>query len=131
MSMLLEVLVPDGTVVQARVTSLEAADATGRFGLLPAHIPFLTLLAPCLLRYRDESGRDCFAAADGGVLLKEGARAVVVTREAVTAARLEEVADAAAAMLRERREREKAARAEFAELQASMLKELRKVERNR
>ncbi len=131
MSLHLEILVPDGVVLRTRVQSLSAADASGRFGLLPRHIPFLTLLTPCLLSYRDEAGREGYAAADGGVLLKEEDRAFVVTREAVTAPRLEEVADAAAAMLRERQARERTARAEFAELQATLLKELRKVERGR
>jgi hypothetical protein len=41
---------------------------------------------------------------------------------------LEAVADAAAAMLRARRAKEQTARAEFAELQLALLRELRQVE---
>ena len=44
-------------------------------------------------------GRESFAAVDGGVLLLEGGRISVVTRDAVVAERLEDVADEAAAML--------------------------------
>ena len=55
----------------------------------------------------------------------------IVTREAVVADRLEAVADAAAAMLEARRLTEKTARGEFAELQASLLRELRKVEKQK
>jgi F-type H+-transporting ATPase subunit epsilon len=128
-SMDLEILVPDGVVVQTRVRSLQAGDASGRFGLLPGHEAFLTLLAPCLLLYREEDGRERYAATDGGVLVMEEHRVSVVTREAVVADRLEEVADAAVAMLEARRARERTARAEFAELQSALLRELRKVER--
>jgi F-type H+-transporting ATPase subunit epsilon len=129
MSLDLEVLVPDGVAVQARVVSVRAADASGQFGLLPGHEAFLTLLVPCVLSFREENGRERYTAADGGVLVVEKERVSVVTREAVTADRLEEVADAAAAMLEARRRTEQTARAEFAELQSSLLRELRKVEK--
>jgi len=82
-----------------------------------------------VLSYRDEHGCEGFAAADGGVLLLENDHAVVVTREAVAAPRLEEVADAAMEMLEARRLRERLARTEFAELQTTLLRELREVER--
>jgi len=131
MTLDLEILVPDGTVVRTRTTSVQATDASGRFGLLPGHQAFLTLLAPCVLVFREEDGRERYAAADGGVLRLEGEQVSVVTREAVVADRLEEVADAAAAMLRARQAEERTARAEFAELQFSLLRELRKVEQRR
>lgn len=129
MSLDLEILVPDGVAVQARVVSLRAADASGQFGVRPDHEAFLTLLVPCVLSFREENGRERYAAADGGVLVVEKNHVSVVTREAVVADRLEEVADAAAGMLESRRRHERAARAEFAELQSSLLRELRKVEK--
>ncbi len=128
MSLELEILVPDGVVVQQSVRSVQAADASGRFGLLPGHEAFVTLLVPCVLNYRDEQGAEHFAAVDGGVLLLQGNHVAVVTREAVLAERLEEVAQAAAAMLEARRLHERMARTEFAELQTSLLRELREVE---
>jgi F-type H+-transporting ATPase subunit epsilon len=127
----LEILVPDGTVLRTRVASLQAADASGRFGLLPNHEPFLTLLAPCILQFVDAEGHTRYAAADGGVLLMEDGRAAVATREAVLADRLEDVADAAAAMLAARRTAEQSAQGEFAELQASLVRELRRVEKHK
>ena len=122
---------PDGSVVQTDVASLQAADASGRFGLWPDHEAFLTLLTPCILAYRDVNGQTHYAAADGGVLMMEENRASIVTRDAVVADRLELVADAAAAMLAARRVAEKEARAEFAELQASLVRELRRVEKHK
>jgi len=95
----------------------------------PGHEAFLTLLVPCVLSFREENGRERYAAADGGVLVVEKDQVSVVTREAVIADRLEEVADAAAAMLEARRRTERTARAEFTELQSSLLRELHKVEK--
>jgi F-type H+-transporting ATPase subunit epsilon len=125
----LEILVPDGLVLRTGITSLSAADASGWFGLLPHHQKFVTLLIPCVLTFRDEDGRERYAAADGGVLLLEGDHISITTREAVVADRLEDVADAAHAMLETRRERESAARAEFAGLRASLLLELTRAEK--
>ncbi len=129
MSLDLEILVPDGVVAHQRVLSVQAADSSGRFGLLPGHESFVTLLAPCVLSYRDEQGREHFAAADGGVLMLQGDHVAIVTREAVTADRLEEVAEAAATMLEARRRHERMARTEFVELQTSLVRELREVEK--
>jgi F-type H+-transporting ATPase subunit epsilon len=128
MSMELEILVPDGALVKTRIQGLQAADASGRFGIWPGHESFLTLLVPCVIFYRDEAGGDRYAAADGGVLLVEQNHISLVTREAVVADRLELVADKAAAMLGERRRLEKTAQAEFTELQTSLIRELRNVE---
>ncbi len=125
----LEVLVPEGAVLRQSVRAVSAADGSGRFGLLPGHEAFVTLLAPCVLVYRDEDGREHYAATDGGVLLLEDNHVQVVTREAVTADRLEEVADAAAQMLEARRLRERLARTEFSELQTALLRQLREVQR--
>ena len=129
MSLQLEIRVPDSVVLNTAVSALRAADASGWFGLLPGHENFITLLSPCLLTYRDESGVEHFAAADGGVLFLEGEKVVIVTREAAAADRLEDVAGVAEAMLRNRRAQERTARTEFAELQTSLLRELREVER--
>ena len=62
------------------------------------------------------------------MLLLEADRISVVTRDAVVADRLDEVADAAAAMLEARKDKEQAARTGFAELETSLLRELRKAE---
>jgi F-type H+-transporting ATPase subunit epsilon len=129
MSLELEILVPEGVVLCQRVGGLQAADASGRFGVRPGHEAFITLLAPCVLTFRDETGQERYAASDGGVLLLERDHATVVTREAVVSERLEEVADAAAAMLAARRAREQMARTEFSELQTALLRQLREVQK--
>jgi F-type H+-transporting ATPase subunit epsilon len=126
----LEILVPDAVVLSTRVTGVQAADATGRFGLRPGHEPFVTVLAPSLLVYTDEGGRERYAAVDGGVLLLDGDRVSVVTREAVLADRLEDVAGRVAAILDARRRQEQHARTEFDELETALVKQLARVGRN-
>ncbi|HZU38168.1 MAG TPA: hypothetical protein VFA18_19755 [Gemmataceae bacterium] len=127
--MKLEILVPDGVILDAPIRSLRAADASGLFGLWPNHEDFATLLVPCILSYRDEENRERYAAVDGGVLVLQKGQVSIGTREAVLADRIEEVADAAAAMLATRRQEERTAQEEFAALQSSLLREMRKVEK--
>jgi F-type H+-transporting ATPase subunit epsilon len=120
----LQILVPDALVLNTRVSEVQAADATGRFGLRPGHERFVTFLVPSLLVYTDEEGRERYAAVDGGVLLLEGDRVSVVTREAVLADRLEDVAKQAAVILDARRRQEQHAQVEFDELQIALVKQL-------
>lgn len=131
MSMRLEILLPDSVVASTRVESVNAADESGRFGVLANHEPMVTLLAPCVIWFREESGRERFAAADGGVLLKDGDRVSIVTREAIVADRLEEVARAAAEMIAARRGREAAARERFADLETALLREVKRLQEQR
>lgn len=126
MSLELEILVPDHVVLKERLVSLQAADASGRFGIRSGHEDFLTVLVPCVVRYLPEQGGERYAAVDGGVLLLERGKIAIVTRDAVISDRLHRVADAAAEMLAARREAERAARSGFAELETALIRELRK-----
>jgi F-type H+-transporting ATPase subunit epsilon len=129
MTMNLEILIPDGVVLDTPIRGLRAADASGLFGLWPNHEDFATLLVPCVVSYRDEDNREHYAAVDGGVLVLQKGQVSIGTREAVLADRIEEVADAAASMLAVRRQEERTAREEFAELQSSLLREMHKAEK--
>ena len=129
MTLSLEILVPDAVVLDTRVTGVQAADATGRFGLRPGHEPFVTVLVPSLLVYTDEAGKERYAAVDGGALVLDGDRVSVVTREAVLSDRLEDVAEKAAAILDARRRQERHAQAEFDELRTALAKQLARVGR--
>ena len=126
-----EILVPDGIVAQERIASLEAADASGRFGIWPHHEPLFTVLAPCVLVYRLGSGKEQYAAVDGGVLLVEAGRASIVSREALTSSRLDDVADKARALLAARRAQERSTSSAFAELEASLARQLGQLERKK
>ena len=131
MNLNLEILVPDDVVMRGPVSAVQAVDASGSFGLLPGHEDFCTVLVPGVLTYRDPSGQAHYAAVDGGVLLLERSQISVVTQDALVADRIEEVADAAAQMLATRQGQERAARAAFADLVASLLREIPKTELRR
>lgn len=124
----LEILVPDGLVAQRSVSSLEAADASGRFGIWPNHEPFFTVLAPCVLMFRRAGGQEEYAAVDGGVLLVEMAKASIVSREALVSQRLDDVAQKAAALLAARRAQERSATSAFAQLEAALARQVGQLE---
>lgn len=124
----LEILAPDGVVAQRRVSSLEAADATGRFGIWPNHEPLVTVLAPCVLLFRSAAGQEEYAAVDGGVLLVEMAKASIVSREALVSKRLDDVAEKAAALLAARRTQDRSATSAFAQLEAALARQVGRLE---
>jgi F-type H+-transporting ATPase subunit epsilon len=130
MTMHLEILAPDRVVLALPVRAVQAGDASGRFGLWPGHEAICTVLVPGILHFRDAEGRERYAAVDGGVLFSEGGTVSVATRDAVVADRLEDLANAAATMLRARREHEQTAQTDFQDLEMSLLRELTKAVRS-
>ncbi|MPV66890.1 F0F1 ATP synthase subunit epsilon [Burkholderia sp. BE17] len=60
---------PAGMLVDTPdVVAFRADDATGSFGVLPGHTDFLTVLSPCVMRWRTADGTRRFCAVSGGVL---------------------------------------------------------------
>lgn len=131
MNLHLEILVPDGVLLQEPVSAMRAADESGGFGLLPGHQDFCTVLAPCVLSYRDAAGQTAYAAVDGGVLLSRDGRVSVVTQDAILEKQLDRVADAAAGMLAARRGQERAAREAFTALMTTLIRTLPNLEHRR
>ncbi|WP_234745408.1 F0F1 ATP synthase subunit epsilon [Burkholderia sp. WTPI3] len=65
----LTIATPAGMLVDAPdVAAFRAEDATGSFGVLPGHTDFLTVLSPCVMRWRTADGTRRFCAVSGGVL---------------------------------------------------------------
>ena len=81
-------MTPLSVIVDAQVDSLRAEDATGSFGVLSGHAPFLTALAVSIVSWRkDDTERFC--ALRGGVMTVSRAdnqetMVNIATREAVT-----------------------------------------------
>jgi len=61
----LTVTTPRGYLVQAEVDELVAPGALGEFGVLPGHIPFMSVLKPGVLAYRLKEGVKYLAVGDG------------------------------------------------------------------
>ena len=61
----LEVVTPDRLVAQETVDIVMAIGALGEFGILPNHIPFLTILQPGEMRYRKDNQLEYLAVTGG------------------------------------------------------------------
>jgi F-type H+-transporting ATPase subunit epsilon len=63
--MQLTVTTPRGSLVQMEVDEIAAPGALGEFGVLPGHVPFMTVLKPGVLLYRTKEGPRYLAVGDG------------------------------------------------------------------
>lgn len=81
--MRLRIVTPLSVVVDEDIDSLRAEDASGSFGVLHGHAPFLTALAISIVSWR-KADAERFCAVRGGVMAVGGAADIdIATREAV------------------------------------------------
>ena len=81
--MRLRIVTPLSVIVDEDIDSLRAEDASGSFGILPGHAPFLTALTISIVSWR-QAGRERFCAVRGGALtVADGAPVAITTREAI------------------------------------------------
>lgn len=81
--MRLRIITPLSIVVDEDIKSLRAEDASGSFGILPGHEPFLTALAIFIVSWRQAQG-ERFCTLRGGVLTVNGSTTIdIATQEAV------------------------------------------------
>lgn len=81
--MRLKVMVPAKVIVDLEVNKVIAKSPDGYFCLLPHHVDFVSALAPGILSYEDEGGREISLAIDEGTLAKCSSEVLVATRFAV------------------------------------------------
>jgi F-type H+-transporting ATPase subunit epsilon len=120
--MKLKLLTPTHVVIDRDVAKVVAEGEHGSFGLLPLHVDFLAVLVPGLLAFEDEDGEEQFAAVDEGVLVKRGDEVLVSTRQATRGADLDELRRTVREEFAELDNRERAAQAATAKLEASFLR---------
>jgi F-type H+-transporting ATPase subunit epsilon len=61
----LSVTTPRGALVQTEVEEIAAPGALGEFGVLPGHLPFMSVLKPGVLAYKTREGLRYLAVGDG------------------------------------------------------------------
>jgi F-type H+-transporting ATPase subunit epsilon len=61
----LTVTTPRGYLVQVEAEEIVAPGVLGEFGVLPGHIPFMSVLKPGVLSYRGNDGTKYLAVGDG------------------------------------------------------------------
>ena len=63
--MRLSLTTPRGALVDAEVDEVTAPGALGEFGVLPGHVPFLSVLRPGVFVYQTKEGPRYLAVGDG------------------------------------------------------------------
>lgn len=124
--MKLTVTTPERVVVEATdVAALRAEDASGSFGVLPAHADLLTVLVPTVISWRGTDGGAHYVAVRGGVLTVQGGdRIEVATRQAVAGDDYDALDAALIAVIGAAREEESQARTEAMGLEAAAVRHL-------
>ena len=118
--MKLKVLVPTKVFLEETVNQVNAEGKNGAFGLLPEHIDFVTALAPGILSYWTEEGKEVFIAVDEGILVKCGQEIVVSTEQAVKDAGLKTLHQKVEQEFRRLNEQERMTRTALARLEAGL-----------
>jgi F-type H+-transporting ATPase subunit epsilon len=127
--MKLKVWVPTEVVFDQEVTKIKAEAENGWFGILPRHVDFVTSLVPGILSFELPGNQTEYLAIDHGVFVKCGPAVSVSTRNAVRGADLGALKEAVQKQFRTRYEKEQAARAFEAKLEADLVRQLMQMEK--
>jgi F-type H+-transporting ATPase subunit epsilon len=117
----LTLFLPSEIFLDEQVSKVIGESTGGSFCLLPRHIDYLTALVPGILCYVLPSGKEHFLAVDGGLLVKQQDRVLVVTRRAVRGA-LGQLQQEVESMLTDLDDKEKSTRTALARLEAGFLR---------
>ncbi len=128
-SMKLTVWLPAEVLFEEDVSRIRAEAENGWFGLLPKHIDFTTSLVPGVLTFEPCGKPEEYLAIDHGILVKCGDKVSVSTRQAVRGTSLADLKQEVERQFLARQERDKAARALEARLEADLVRRLLEVEK--
>ncbi|MBZ5602303.1 MAG: F0F1 ATP synthase subunit epsilon [Acidobacteriia bacterium] len=128
--MTLTVWLPYEVLLEEPVDRIKAEAVNGWFGILPRHIDFVTALVPGVMTFQPVGKPEEYLAIDHGILVKCGPDVSVSTRNAVRGKNLEQLHTEVEVQFRAREEREKAARAYEAKLEADLVRHLLEAEKN-
>ena len=119
----LEVMTPQGSVVDEDVTKVSVEATDGSFTLLPRHIDFVATLAPGLVAYVID-GEECLLAVDGGVLVKRRSSVRIATPGAIPGDNVLDLQRAMRSSVQELNERERQSRRALAHLETDAVRRL-------
>jgi F-type H+-transporting ATPase subunit epsilon len=88
-AMSVTVVTPHGRVAQRAVTSIIAQGAAGEFGVLPGHVPFLTMLTAGVLTLDGPGGRQLWAHGPGFLAVGASGEVEVLVEQTLEAARVD------------------------------------------
>ena len=128
--MTLKVWLPTEVLLEEPVNRIKAEAADGWFGILPKHVDFVTALVPGVMTFEPRGKPEEYLAIDHGILVKRGPEVSVSTRNAIRGTDLLQLKLQVERQFLERAEREKAARALEAKLEADLVRNLLEVEKH-
>lgn len=79
MDLHLEIVTPEGSVVDTQAQEVILPGKLGEFGVLDGHIPFLSALRPGVVRYQDAKGPQRLAISTGFAEVGAGNHVLVLT----------------------------------------------------
>jgi len=129
-AMRFKVWLPTEVLIDEEVTRIKAEADNGWFGLLPRHVDFVTALVPGVMTFEPCGKPEEYLAIDQGILVKCGPEVSVSTRNAVRGTNLSQLKRDVERQFMERAEREKAARALEAKLEADLVRNLLEAEKH-
>lgn len=107
------------------VWSVRAEDASGGFGIMPGHVPLLTVLDACVVRWRRRKGKWSYCSLRGGVLTtQDGNELRIACREAVLGDDLLALQAAVDAHLAAKTEEMRAARLQQTRMHAQAIRQI-------
>lgn len=107
------------------IVGLRAEDESGAFGIQPGHAPFVTVLAPSVVSWRDASGQEGHCAVRGGTLAVRGGQEVsIAAREAVLGDDIAALEQRLRSALAEAAERERAERVADTQMEAAAIRRI-------
>ncbi len=118
----LKILLPSRVFLETRVSKVVGEAKNGSFCLRPRHVDFVTALAPGLLSFHSEEGKEVFLAVDEGILVKCGAEILVSTRHAVQGPDLGQLKQTVREEYENLDERERLTRSATARLEANLVR---------
>lgn len=124
----LVVTTPMAVVVDEAVRSMQAEDASGRFGIEPGYERFLTTSVPSIVIYRLLDGGEKFVAVDRGTLRVTPGRVQLATRQAVASDNLDELERVVEQEFEKQGETHRRAGRSFAEIELSAWRKLMEYE---
>ena len=128
--MKLIVHLPAKILFEEDVTRIQAKAENGWFGLRPRHIDFVTALGPAVMTFEPVGRAPEYLAVDHGILVKCGRDVMVSTRSAVRGTDIAHLKNEVTQQFLAQEEREKAARALEAKLEADLVRHLLETEKN-
>lgn len=120
---------PTETLFEGRASHIGAVAPDGAFGILPNHADFVTALVPSVLTLRQTDGSEEIFGLDEGLLVKKGAKVVVVALRGVRGDDLSTLKDTVEVSFIQMDEEERQARSALSRLEADMVRRFAELQR--